>query len=148
MKRALARLKALAELLRRPEEDGRRFLDEHADLRAAAGRATVWDRAIILIKYEGYIKKQRRCIERFRELESRPIPSGTDYGAVPQLRREAVERWTAVRPRNLGQASRVSGIKPTDVTMLMVYLAAQSARGPGGDTSTLAEDENASGKDD
>ena len=64
----------------------------------------------------------RSCV-RFRSLEDRNIPSGINFGSIPHLRREAVERWSEVRPRSIGQAARVSGVHPTDVSLLIVHLA-------------------------
>ena len=61
-------------------------------------------------------------MERFRRLESRPIPPHFDYAAVPQLRAEAKEKLSRVRPTSLGQASRISGISPADLAVLLIYL--------------------------
>jgi len=113
----------LREWLKQPAEDGQRFLQMFGELRGYADEPGVWARVLVSVKYEGYIQRQERLIARFRELEDNPIPAGIDYGTIPQLRREAVERWSAVRPRNVGQATRVSGIHPTDVALLLVYLA-------------------------
>jgi len=118
--------RSLREWLKRPDEDGSRFVQQFAELRAFAARPDVWASALVTVKYDGYIERQRRLIERFRELEGRPIPGDLDYGTIPQLRREAVERWSAVKPKSIGQAARVSGIHPTDVSILTVYLAAQA----------------------
>ncbi|MBN1347459.1 MAG: tRNA uridine-5-carboxymethylaminomethyl(34) synthesis enzyme MnmG, partial [Phycisphaerae bacterium] len=76
----------------------------------------------IEVKYGGYIDRQQRQVERFRQMESRPIPSGFDFAAIPELRREARERLAAIGPRSIGQASRISGINPADITILLVYL--------------------------
>jgi tRNA uridine 5-carboxymethylaminomethyl modification enzyme len=73
-------------------------------------------------KYAGYIQRQAEQVERFQRLESRPIPSHFDYAAIPQLRAEAKEKLSRVRPVNLGQASRISGISPADLAVLLVYL--------------------------
>jgi tRNA uridine 5-carboxymethylaminomethyl modification enzyme len=114
--------RTLREWLRRPQEDGQRFLEAVPELRGLA--AETWDRALIAVKYEGYIARQQRMIERFRELEDRVVPDWLEYASIPHLRREAVERWSEVRPRSVGQAARVSGIHPTDVTVLLVHLSA------------------------
>lgn len=113
----------IREWVKRPEEDGERFLRSFDELRDLAGDSDVWTRALIAVKYEGYIDRQQRLMARFRELEDQPIPATMDYGALKQFRREAVERWSAVRPRNVGQAARVSGVHPTDVAMLLVHIA-------------------------
>jgi tRNA uridine 5-carboxymethylaminomethyl modification enzyme len=73
-------------------------------------------------KYSGYINRQAQQIERFQRLESRSIPPHFDYAAVPQLRFEAKEKLGRVRPANLGQASRISGISPADLAVLLIYL--------------------------
>ena len=73
-------------------------------------------------KYSGYIHRQAEQVERFQRLEGRPIPPHFDYAAIPQLRAEAKEKLTRVRPMNLGQASRISGINPADLAVLLIYL--------------------------
>jgi tRNA uridine 5-carboxymethylaminomethyl modification enzyme len=78
---------------------------------------------LVEIKYSGYLERQQRVIDGFRRLEERQIPPETDYTSIAHLRREAAERWSAVRPRSVGQAARVSGIHPTDLSLLLVYLA-------------------------
>jgi tRNA uridine 5-carboxymethylaminomethyl modification enzyme len=118
----------LRDWLKRPAEDGERFLSTVDELRDYADAPDVWARAIVAVKYEGYIDRQQRMIARFRELEDQPIPPSLDYAGIGQLRREAVERWSAVRPRSVGQAARVSGIHPTDVSMLLVHLAGRGTR--------------------
>jgi tRNA uridine 5-carboxymethylaminomethyl modification enzyme len=127
---ALGRLRCdgrtLRDWLKRPDEDGERFLHMFDELHGYLTGHDVWARALVAVKYEGYIERQQRMIARFRELEDRPIPPDVDYSAVEQLRREAVERWSAVRPLNVGQAARVSGIHPTDVAILLVHLATAS----------------------
>jgi tRNA uridine 5-carboxymethylaminomethyl modification enzyme len=74
------------------------------------------------VKYGGYIRRQQQQVERFAQLESRPIPAGFDFRAIPELRAEARERLTIIGPRSIGQAARVSGITPADITILLVYL--------------------------
>jgi tRNA uridine 5-carboxymethylaminomethyl modification enzyme len=77
---------------------------------------------LIDAKYSGYVERQERQIERFRRLESMSIPERIDYTAMPELRLEAREQLARVGPRTLGQAARLSGINPADVTILHVYL--------------------------
>jgi tRNA uridine 5-carboxymethylaminomethyl modification enzyme len=81
----------------------------------------ILDQVQIEVKYSGYLARQQRQIERFNELESRPIPNGFDFAIVPHLRAEACERLTTVSPRSLGQASRISGITPADIAVLMIH---------------------------
>jgi tRNA uridine 5-carboxymethylaminomethyl modification enzyme len=119
----------LRDWLKRPDENGERFRAFAPEISDLTADEEVWDRARVIAKYDGYIERQSRMIAQFRELESCPIPVGTDYGCIQHLRREAVERWSAVRPRSVGQASRVSGIHPTDINVLLVYLHAQAGRG-------------------
>jgi tRNA uridine 5-carboxymethylaminomethyl modification enzyme len=85
------------------------------------------DRSVVqevetLIKYEGYIQKENEQIERMKRLEAKRIPPEMDFAALKGLSKEARERLTVVRPESLGQASRISGVSPADVAMLMVYL--------------------------
>ena len=76
----------------------------------------------ITARYDGYIRKQEEQIARMERLESRRIPAEFDYAAVTSLRLEAAEKLYAVRPRSIGQASRISGVSPADISVLLVYL--------------------------
>ena len=76
----------------------------------------------IAVKYEGYIARQDRQIERFAQLENKLIPSGVDYARVRGLRNEAIAKLSKFTPRSLGQALRISGITPADVTVLAIHL--------------------------
>ena len=77
---------------------------------------------VLEAKYSGYIDRQAGDVERFRKMEHRLIPAAFDYAAVPQLRTEAREKLGRVRPASLGQASRVSGVTPADLAVLLFYL--------------------------
>ena len=118
----------LAELVRRPELDYRMIseLDE--------GRPELpEDVAVqvnINIKYEGYIKRQKQQVAQFKKLEGKKLPKGFDYGVVKSLRREAVQKLNLYQPMNIGQASRISGVSPADISVLLVYLE-QMGRGNG-----------------
>ena len=90
------------------------------DLPALA--ADVKEEVEITARYDGYIKKQREQIARMERLESRRIPEGIDYGAIASLRIEAAEKLAAIRPRTIGQASRISGVSPADISVLLVWL--------------------------
>ncbi len=110
----------LADLLRRPRlsyADLASFDPERPDL-----PSEVVGEAEITIKYAGYIDRQLRQVEEVRRLEERPMPDDIDYGAIAGLRLEARQKLAAIRPKNLGQAGRVSGVSPADVAVLMVYL--------------------------
>lgn len=76
----------------------------------------------IRIKYEGYIARQQKDVEQFRKLEARTLPQDIDYDAVPSLRLEARQKLKDIRPLNFGQAGRISGVSPADITALMIYL--------------------------
>ena len=76
----------------------------------------------ISVKYAGYIQRQQKQVEDFRKMERRRLPPDLDYSAIQGLRLEAREKLDAVRPADLGQASRISGVSPADVTALMIYL--------------------------
>ncbi len=110
----------LIELLRRPEIG----YDALApfDPERPALPAVIREQVEIRVKYEGYIKRQLRDVEQFRKMESRPLPADIDYQAVPSLRIEARQKLSRIRPVNLGQASRISGVSPADLTALLIYL--------------------------
>ena len=76
----------------------------------------------IMARYDGYIRKQEEQIARMVRLEARRIPADTDYAAIGSLRLEAAEKLAAVRPRSIGQASRISGVSPADISVLLVWL--------------------------
>ncbi len=111
---------SLAQLLRRPE-----ITYDHL-LGMGAGREDL-DRGVIqevqtLIKYEGYIKKEIEQVERMRRLEGKRLPPDIEYASLGGLSMEAREKLDRIRPATLGQASRIAGVSPADVSMLMVYL--------------------------
>lgn len=76
----------------------------------------------VQIKYEGYIKKQLQQIERYKKLENKILPEGLDYEEIEGLRIEAVQKLSKIQPKSIGQASRISGVSPADINVLMVYL--------------------------
>jgi tRNA uridine 5-carboxymethylaminomethyl modification enzyme len=88
----------------------------------AAFPADVIEQVSLEAKYAGYIDRQAAQVERFQKLESKPIPAHFDYTAVPQLRFEAKEKLSRVRPTSIGQASRISGITAADLAVLLIYL--------------------------
>lgn len=110
----------LAELIRRPELSYEALAPIDAE-RPALDRAVVLT-AQINIKYAGYMKRQLLEVERARKLELKSIPDSIDYRAIPGLRLEAAEKLNEVRPANLGQASRISGVSPADIGVLMIRL--------------------------
>ena len=84
--------------------------------------ADVAEQVEISVKYEGYIQRQQKQVEDFQKMERRRLPPDLDYSSIQGLRLEAREKLNAVRPADLGQASRISGVSPADVTALMIYL--------------------------
>lgn len=111
----------LIDLLRRPELSYAAlaaFDPARPDLPAA-----VREQVEIRIKYEGYIARQERDVEQFRRLEARALPQDIDYDQVPSLRLEARQKLKQIRPLNFGQAGRISGVSPADLTALMIYLS-------------------------
>ncbi len=111
---------SLASLVRRPQlsyGDIEPFDPARPELNKA-----VREEVEIELKYSGYIEKQLNQIKEFRRLEEKLIPEGTDYANIPGLRLEAREKLSAIAPRSLGQASRISGVSPADMAALMIYL--------------------------
>ncbi|MBE6935086.1 MAG: tRNA uridine-5-carboxymethylaminomethyl(34) synthesis enzyme MnmG [Ruminococcaceae bacterium] len=111
---------SMADLIRRPELS----YDKLAPIDPArpALPADIREAVEISIRYEGYIRRQKAQVEQFRRMESRRLPEDIDYAAISALRIEARQKLAAVRPQNLGQASRISGVSPADITALMIYL--------------------------
>ena len=123
---ALSRLRrdgrSLAEALRSPEVTLAKLIGETDELRAEDWPREVVEAVEVELKYEGYISRQMREVERVRRAEERGIPSDVDYSRIPELRREAREKLAQVRPETLGQAGRISGIGPAELSILRVYL--------------------------
>lgn len=111
----------LAELIRRPELSYEAL--EPIDKERRPLSDAVIEQVNINIKYDGYIKRQLRQVEQFKKLENKPIPEDIDYMAVPSLRIEARQKLIKFRPVNIGQASRISGVSPADISVLLVYLS-------------------------
>ena len=111
----------LADLLRRPQigyGDLASFDPERPELPKA-----VTDEVEIQVKYAGYLARQEKQVEQFRQEESRLLPDDLDYAAIPGLRLEAREKLQQVRPVSIGQAGRISGVSPADVAVLLIYLS-------------------------
>lgn len=110
----------LAELVKRPELNYEILapIDKHRPELA-------WDVAEqvnINLKYEGYIERQLRQVEHFKKLESKIIPDDIDYNEITGLRKEAIQKLNKMKPRSIGQASRISGVSPADISVLLVYM--------------------------
>lgn len=110
----------IAELIRRPELDYIKLAEIDPD-RPEVDIDTA-EQININIKYMGYIKRQTQQVKLFKKLENKKIPKDIDYDEVNSLRIEAAQKLKEVRPISIGQASRISGVSPADITMLMVYL--------------------------
>ena len=111
---------SLAELLRRPQLSYAALAPFDPD-RPALPRAVAYE-AEISLKYEGYIKRQLKQVEEFRRMEDKPLPPDIDYDEIAGLRLEAREKLKRIRPANFGQAGRISGVSPADVSVLMIYV--------------------------
>ena len=111
---------SLAELIKRPELS----YDIVAPLDPKRPKLMrgVAEQVNIHMKYDGYIQRQMHQVEQFQKLENKKLPESLDYNEVPSLRTEARQKLTAVRPLSIGQASRISGVSPADISVLLVWL--------------------------
>ena len=116
---------SLAELIRRPELS----YEAVADIDVTRPKLPedlaeeVIEQVDISLKYDGYIQRQKRQVEQFKKMENKKIPEDMDYDAVNSLRIEAVQKLKEYRPVSIGQASRISGVSPADISVLLVYLS-------------------------
>lgn len=110
----------LGELVRRPELDY--FVLAELDENRPELPEDVAEQVNINIKYSGYIKRQKQQVAQFKKLESKRLDPDFDYSEVPSLRREAVQKLNLYKPMNIGQASRISGVSPADISVLLIYL--------------------------
>ena len=110
----------LEELIKRPELDYAKLAPLDTERPALSDAVT--EQVTIHIKYEGYIKRQLKQVEQFKKFESKKIPENFDYDDVSSLRIEARQKLKEYRPVNIGQASRISGVSPADVSVLLVYM--------------------------
>ena len=110
----------LIDLLRRPELCYADLAPFDPDRPALP--AVIREQVEIRIKYAGYIDRQERDVEQYRKLQSRPLPPELDYSAIDSIRLEARQKLNAVKPLNFGQAARISGVSPADITALMIYM--------------------------
>ena len=118
----------LAELIRRPEVGyaNTAALDPERPVLSDA----VCEQVEVQIKYDGYIKKQVAQVEQFKKMEKKLIPENIDYTAIGGLRLEAVEKLTDIQPKSMGQASRISGVSPADLSVLLIYLEQNRRQAP------------------
>ena len=110
----------LAELIKRPELDYEKLAE--VDEKRPELAFDVQEQVNIEIKYEGYIKRQMQQVAQFKKLEGRKLPENFDYAQVNSLRKEAVQKLNKIQPSTIRQASRISGVSPADISVLMVYL--------------------------
>ena len=108
----------LAELIKRPELDYEKLAE--VDEKRPELAFDVQEQVNIEIKYEGYIKRQMQQVAQFKKLEGRKLPENFDYAQVNSLRKEAVQKLNKIQPSTIGQASRISGVSPADISVLMV----------------------------
>ncbi len=114
---------SLAELIRRPELSYKKI--EEIDKHRVDLPVDIEEQINIQIKYEGYIKRQKKQVEQFKKIEKRKIPENIDYDDVNSLRIEAVQKLKQFRPENIGQASRIQGVSPADISVLAVYISSK-----------------------
>ena len=112
----------LSELLKRPELDYNKTAPIDRDRPSLA--EDVCEQVEIRLKYDGYIKRQKQQVEQFVKMESRLLPEDIDYNEVYGLRIEARQKLEKIRPQSLGQASRISGVSPADISVLIIWLEA------------------------
>lgn len=111
---------SMADLLMRPELNYALLAEIDAERKELPEDVT--EQVEIELKYSGYIERQQRQVDQFKKMESRKIPETLDYDEVPSLRIEARQKLKKIRPENIGQASRISGVSPADISVLLVYL--------------------------
>lgn len=110
----------LAELIRRPELDYEKIEPLDKDRKKLSDG--VIEQVNINIKYSGYIERQKKQVKNFKKLENKKIPADFDYSKVSSLRKEATQKLELYRPINIGQASRISGVSPADISVLLIYM--------------------------
>ncbi|MGL4283556.1 tRNA uridine-5-carboxymethylaminomethyl(34) synthesis enzyme MnmG [Eubacterium aggregans] len=117
---------SIADLMKRPEITYERTAAFDPERPVLA--RPVWEEVEVQLKYDGYIRKQIEQVEKFKRLESLKLPKGIVYDQISGLRNEAKEKLEAIRPASLGQASRISGVSPADISVLHVYLEQERRR--------------------
>lgn len=117
---------SLAELIRRPELSY--DIVAPLDPKRPQLMRGVAEQVNIHMKYDGYIQRQLRQVEQFQKLENKKLPENLDYNEVPSLRTEARQKLTAIHPLSIGQASRISGVSPADISVLLIWLEHQRQR--------------------
>lgn len=129
----------LEQLLRRPELNYQSLPQRRSDL-----PSEVAEQVEIEVKYAGYIERQEAEVDRYRSLEEKQLPPWIDYDRIHSLRSEARQKLGKIRPMTIGQASRISGVSPSDISILLVHLK-RGPQGPVGDPSEASRDLDSSG---
>ena len=111
---------SLEELIRRPELDYNKTAS--FDKKRKPLDSDITEQVENMIKYEGYIARQIKQVEQYKKMEGKLIPEDIDYNNVGNLRLEAIQKLNQVRPSSIGQASRISGVSPADISVLLVYV--------------------------
>ena len=111
---------SIYELMKRPEIDYKVL--EAIDTERPELREDIIEQVEIELKYEGYIEKQKQQVEQFKKIEEKKIPKYIDYNDIKGLRIEAMQKLDKIKPENIGQASRISGVSPADISVLLVYI--------------------------
>lgn len=110
----------LADLVKRPELSYDIIGEIDSDRESLSDEVT--EQVNIYLKYEGYIQRQMKQVEQFKKMENKKIPEDICYDDITNLRREAMQKLNAIRPRSIGQASRISGVSPADISVLLIYM--------------------------
>lgn len=116
----------LSDLIKRPELDY--FKLEPIDMERPGLPFDVMEEVNIKIKYEGYIKQQMNQVNQFKKMENKLLPEDIDYSGIKNLRLEAIQKLNNIRPASIGQASRITGVSPADITVLLIYLEQNKKR--------------------
>ena len=109
------------DLLRRPQIDYLCLAE--VDTNRPELPMKIWKQAETEIKYEGYIKRELAAVAEMKRLEEKKLPDDVEYAQIVGLRLEAIEKLNKIRPENIGQASRISGVSPADISVLLIWLA-------------------------
>src|SRR5205085_12298198 len=120
----IAQKQKLSQLLLRPNVDLKEMIKASSKLSSVVNEFTedTIEQAEVQVKYDTYINKEKELVERMSQLEELIIPDSFNYEKIVSLSNEARQKFNKVRPRTLGQASRISGVNPSDVQILMVYM--------------------------
>ena len=127
----VARRATLAELLRRPELDWRAVeeIAQVGGISPSPSTAEVLDRVAIEIQYEGYLRRQEAEAARVARADAVRVPDELDFRRIPGLSNEVIEKFEAIRPRSVGQASRISGVTPAAIAILLTHIGLLARKG-------------------